>query len=110
MCDKAQEMQERRAFLRANCRAVSRSVSPSDVMEMHVRVDAAWYDDMPRCLDHMLGGVGRQRSGSGDRGDRLAGDRDITAHDPLGCDHVATANNEIEHVRPRRADKAEILG
>jgi hypothetical protein len=67
------------------------------VMEMHVRVDAAWHDDMSCCVDQMLGGLGRQRSGSSDRGDRLTGNRDVTAHDALGCHHIAAANNEIKH-------------
>ena len=75
-----------------------RAVGPDPhVMEMHVRVDAAWHDDVSCRVDQMLGGVGRQRSGSGDRGDRLAGDRDVAAHDALGCHHIAAANNEIEH-------------
>jgi len=71
-------------------------------MEMHVRIDAAWHDDMSCGVDQMLGGVGRQRSGSGDRGDRLAGDRDVTAHDALGRHHIAAANHEIEHPASRR--------
>ena len=67
------------------------------VMEMHVRIDAAWHDDMSCRVDQMLGGVCRQGSGSGDRGDRLAGDRDVAAHHTLGRHHIAVANNEIEH-------------
>jgi hypothetical protein len=67
------------------------------VMEMHMRVDATWHDDVPCCVDQMLGGLGRQRSGSGNRGDRLAGDRDVTADDALGCHHIAAANDEIKH-------------
>src|SRR5262249_8058358 len=69
--------------------------SPFAMMEMHVRVDAAWHDDMSCCVDQMLGSVGRQRSGSGDRGDRLA--RDVPPHDALGCHHIAAANHEIKH-------------
>src|SRR5262249_29735940 len=67
------------------------------VMEMHVRIDAARHDDMSCCVDHMLGGLRRQRSGSGDRGDRLAGDRGVTAPDALRGYHIAAANNQIEH-------------
>jgi hypothetical protein len=67
------------------------------VMEVHVRIDAAGHDDMPRRIDQ-LGGLGRQRSGSGDRGNRFAGDRDVTANDALGRHHIAVANNEIEHL------------
>src|SRR5260370_425702 len=70
-------------------------------MGMHVRVDAAWHDDMPCCVDQMLGGVCRQRFGSGARGDRLAGDRDVTADDALGRHHIAAANNEIKHPASR---------
>jgi hypothetical protein len=67
------------------------------MLEMHVRVDAARHDDMSGCVDQLLGGVARQRSGSGDRGDRLAGDRDVAAHDALGGHHIAAANDEIKH-------------
>ena len=49
------------------------------MMQMHVRIDAARHDDMPCCVDHALGGFGRERAGSRDRGDGLAGDGDITA-------------------------------
>ena len=66
-----------------------------------MRVDAAGHDDMPCCVDQMLGGIGRQRSGSGDGGDRLAGDRHVTANDALGCHHIAAANNEIKHSASR---------
>jgi hypothetical protein len=76
---------------------------------MHVRVDAAWHDDMPVASISCLAESAGNASGSGDRGDRLAGDRDVTAHDALGCHHIAAANNEIEHPASWRR-KVQTLG
>ena len=64
---------------------------------MHMRVDAARHDDMPGGVDHARGGLRRQRTGRGDRGDGPAGHGDIATDDALRRHHVAAANDEIEH-------------
>ena len=70
-----------------------------DVMQMHVRVDAARHDDVSRGIDDACGGL-RQRAGSGDRRDGLAGDCDIAARRRPAASPLAAANDQIEHHRP----------
>src|SRR5262249_59625455 len=71
------------------------------VMEMHVRVDAAWHDDMPRCLDH----AGRRRldgkgPGRRQRRDCLSRNTNVTVYNAFRCNDISAANDQIEHAIP----------
>ena len=67
---------------------------------VHVRIDAARYDDLapridqPRALRH------RQAAGRGHRDDALAGDRDVKSTDALRRDHGIATHHEIDHRCP----------
>jgi len=61
----------------------------------------------------MSGGVDHARSlagrGGADGGNRLAGDREIAAHDALWGHDVAAAHDEIEHLSPGDAPHGAML-
>jgi hypothetical protein len=68
-----------------------------NMLEMHVRVDAARHDDASRGVDHALGGLRRERAGSGHRRNLLARNADVAFGHALGRHHVAALDDQFEH-------------
>src|SRR5262245_20267674 len=68
------------------------------VMEMHVRVDAAWHDDMSCCVNNTgrrgLDGQGAQC------GDRLSGNTYVAAYNSLRSDNISATNDQVKHALP----------
>jgi hypothetical protein len=62
-----------------------------------VRVDAARHDDASRGVDRALGALRRERAGSGDRRDGLAGDGDVKSPYTRGGYDVTALDDQLEH-------------
>src|SRR5215510_8905725 len=65
------------------------------VMEMHVRVDAAWHDDVPCCVDDP-GRRGLDGEGAQCR-DRLPGNTYVATYNTFRCNDISATNDQIEH-------------
>ena len=72
------------------------------MMQVHMRIDAARHDDEPARIDHAPGRRRRQHARSRHRRDGLPGNRHVALDDALRRDHVAAANDRVEHPASRR--------
>ena len=67
---------------------------------MDVRVDAAWYDDLARGVDHLTRLAAIESAWRRDGGDGFARNANIPSACTLRCDDLVSTNNQIKHLYP----------
>jgi hypothetical protein len=65
---------------------------------MDMRVDAAWNDNLPRCVDYPPGTEGGEAAGRADRGNVLAADANIGWFGTLGKDGGTARDDDVQHL------------